>query len=194
MIWPPPFRNPEAFVFWPLYLAVFVPEARIALRALAAPRSPHDRGTLPMILAANQLALLAAFGLAFVPRFAMPASRWAFGVGLALLAVGGVLRRRCVRALGKYFTGAVAVVDDQPVIDSGPYRRVRHPSYGAAILLFTGVGVSLASWASAALLFVVSYAVYRHRAAVEERALLAVLGDRYRAYRERTGRFVPRLG
>ena len=32
------------------------------------------------------------------------------------------------------------------VIDTGPYAIIRHPGYFAAILLFTGVALSLGSW------------------------------------------------
>jgi len=194
MTLPLAFRWPTAPLFWVVYLGVFLPEAGIALRAMTGPRAPLDRGSLAWILVANQLALLVGFALAFSPRWAMSAPRVAFGLGLGLMLCGSALRRVCVRILGSDFTGAVQVRPDQTVIERGPYRWVRHPSYSGAIALFGGVGVALGSWASALLLAVVAYAVYRRRARIEEEALLASIGEPYSAYRSRTGRFLPRFG
>lgn len=58
----------------------------------------------------------------------------------------------------------------------------------------TGMGVALGSWGSALLLAVVSAAVYGYRIAIEERALVAVIGEPYRRYtRSRRWRMIPFL-
>jgi len=46
----------------------------------------------------------------------------------------------------------------------------------------TGIGLALGSWASTAVLALASCAVYRYRIAVEERTLLAVVGEPYRQF------------
>jgi protein-S-isoprenylcysteine O-methyltransferase Ste14 len=95
--------------------------------------------------------------------------------------------------LGSSFTGAVIVKPQQTVVDRGAYRYVRHPSYTAGLILFTGVGLALGNWLSLVVLVVVVGLVYAYRVHIEERALLAVLGDQYRQYMMRTQRFVPFL-
>ena len=55
----------------------------------------------------------------------------------------------------------------------------------------TGVGLALGSWASTALLIVVTFAVYAYRIAVEERALAAALGEPYRAFMRTRKRLIP---
>ena len=76
-------------------------------------------------------------------------------------------------------------------MDRGPYRVLRHPSYTGLLLVFLGVGVMAGNTAGAAgatglLLIAV---VYRIR--IEERALVAALGDRYRHFAAHRARLVP---
>ncbi len=95
--------------------------------------------------------------------------------------------------LGSSFTGAVIVKADQAVVERGAYRYIRHPSYSAGAILFFGIGLALANWISLAVLLGGVSIVYGYRVGVEERALVAVLGDPYRRYMSRTKRFVPFL-
>ena len=137
--------------------------------------------------------LLLSFPIAFVAVFRFPASftLTAFFLGCALLIGGSLLRRHCWRVLGQHFTGDVRAQSDQPVIDRGAYRWVRHPSYTGGILMFCGIGVALANWASLAILMLTSVAVYTYRIAVEEKALLDAIGEPYAAYMRTRKRFLP---
>jgi protein-S-isoprenylcysteine O-methyltransferase Ste14 len=49
----------------------------------------------------------------------------------------------------------VRVHPDQTVVERGPYRWVRHPSYTGLIMTFVGIGLALGNWAALALLVVV---------------------------------------
>jgi protein-S-isoprenylcysteine O-methyltransferase Ste14 len=73
----------------------------------------------------------------------------------------------------------------------GPYRFVRHPSYLAYFLLFTGL---LVMWPNL-LTFVPLVAIpgYIRATDKEERLLEAHFGNEYKEYQRRTGRFFPRL-
>ncbi len=75
----------------------------------------------------------------------------------------------------------------------GPYRHVRHPLYTALFLGYLGTVLSLQSWALTAWfpVFVASYLLF---AAEEENVLERGFGEAYRAYRRRTGMFLPGLG
>jgi protein-S-isoprenylcysteine O-methyltransferase Ste14 len=83
------------------------------------------------------------------------------------------------------------VSPDQPVITSGPYRLLRHPSYTGILLVGAGVGLASANWAGLAAMTLLPLAVILWRIPVEEHALLATLGDRYRCYAARHRRLVP---
>jgi protein-S-isoprenylcysteine O-methyltransferase len=54
--------------------------------------------------------------------------RLAFVLGIALMFAGIALRQYSIVVLGKYFTFDVAVHSGHSLIESGPYRYVRHPS------------------------------------------------------------------
>jgi protein-S-isoprenylcysteine O-methyltransferase Ste14 len=93
--------------------------------------------------------------------------------------------------LGQFFTGNVRIQQGQRVIQQGPYRLVRHPSYTGGMLVHLGCGLALANWMAALALFVTTGLGYLYRVHVEEKALVAGLGAEYRAYMQRTKRFVP---
>ena len=50
------------------------------------------------------------------------------------MMLGVVLRWFAIWKLGRYFTRDVAVSSDQEVVQSGPYRFIRHPAYSWNIL------------------------------------------------------------
>jgi len=114
-----------------------------------------------------------------------------FAAGVSLILLGSLLRRYCWRTLGEYFTGDVRARAEQPVISSGPYRLVLHPSYTAGMMMFIGIGLALGSWLSLALLTITTIATYSYRVMVEERALLDTIGEPYRSYIKERKRFIP---
>jgi protein-S-isoprenylcysteine O-methyltransferase Ste14 len=154
-----------------------------------------DSGSLRVLLGGMWIALFLAFPLAFVRSWSFPQSAQLslFVAGLLLIASGSLLRRYCFRTLGEFFTGDVRARQDQPVISTGPYRWVRHPSYTAGIMMFSGIGLALGSWVSFILLTFGSIATYSYRVAIEERILLQTLGEPYAAYMKDRKRFVPRI-
>lgn len=79
----------------------------------------------------------------------------------------------------------------QTVVDRGPYRLIRHPSYTGILLVCLGYGLALGNWVSLAVMVVLPSVVILRRIGVEEEELLAVLGEAYRAYRGHTKRLVP---
>ncbi|KAJ7291129.1 hypothetical protein C8J57DRAFT_1586638 [Mycena rebaudengoi] len=59
--------------------------------------------------------------------------------GSLLITCGALLRLRCYRALGKYFTFETGILPDHQLVTSGPYSWVRHPSYTGAFLAAAGL-------------------------------------------------------
>ena len=134
-----------------------------------------------------------AFPLAWVSSLRVPPALdpVVFFIGVSCIVAGSILRRYCWRLLGASFTGDVRARPDQPIVTTGPYAFVRHPSYTAGILMNTGIGLSLGSWASIAVLALAAFAVYAYRIAVEERTLLAVVGEPYRQFISTRRRLIP---
>jgi protein-S-isoprenylcysteine O-methyltransferase Ste14 len=61
--------------------------------------------------------------------------------GALLSFLGGLLRLYCYRALGSQFTFEISFRSQHKLITQGPYGVVRHPSYSAAFIAFTGIGI-----------------------------------------------------
>jgi protein-S-isoprenylcysteine O-methyltransferase len=120
-----------------------------------------------------------------------PLGEWASWAGAVSFAAGAALRVWSVATLGRYFTYVVQVSPDQKVVDTGPYRLVRHPSYSGALLMGLGIGLALRSPYSALAIVASSFLAYLIRILVEERALAQGIGEPYRAYMARTKRLVP---
>jgi protein-S-isoprenylcysteine O-methyltransferase Ste14 len=96
-----------------------------------------------------------------------------------------------MRVLGRYFTFNVAVHAGQTVVEAGPYRYIRHPSYTGALITVVGLGLVLGNWAGMIALVACVGTGYAYRIWVEESALVLALGEPYRAYMGRTRRLVP---
>ena len=118
---------------------------------------------------------------------------WAAVVGILMTLLGGVIRAWAIRSLGAYFTRAVQVSADQPVVEAGPYRWVRHPSYTGGLLEFLGIGLACCNWVALVAAIVPMAAAYAVRIRIEEAALVAAIGEPYLAYQSRTKSLVPYL-
>jgi protein-S-isoprenylcysteine O-methyltransferase Ste14 len=116
---------------------------------------------------------------------------WPVLAGAALVAAGYALRIWSVRTLGRFFKFRVVVQRDHEVVDSGPYGRIRHPSYTGMVMCSAGLGLMLGSWLTLAAAALPTLIGFTWRLLDEERVLAADLGEPYRAYMERTRRLIP---
>jgi len=115
--------------------------------------------------------------------------RWS---GLFVGALAAALFLWALGSLGKNLTDTVVTRTDHDLVTRGPYRFVRHPFYDAVALSVLATSLVAANWfllLSGALAF--ALIVLRTRR--EEERLLARFGEAYSSYRQRTGRFLPRL-
>ncbi len=84
-------------------------------------------------------------------------------------------------------------MDDHELIEDGPYRRVRHPSYTGMLVSCIGLGVAMGNMAAILLLTLLPMAGLANRIRVEERALAKAFGREWEIYRARTAALVPGL-
>jgi protein-S-isoprenylcysteine O-methyltransferase Ste14 len=113
-------------------------------------------------------------------------------VGLAVGLAGAVLLVWASVLLGRLLIHEAAVREDHSLIESGPYRLVRHPVYAGYLALLLGSGVAslnVCLW----LLWPVSLLGILIQAASEEKLLGERFGPNYERYVRRTGRLVPRF-
>ena len=107
------------------------------------------------------------------------------------MMLGVTLRWFAIWKLGRYFTRDVAVSSDQPVVQSGPYRFIRHPAYSGTFLTMFGLGLAMTNWASLISLLLCVFLGHFYRVRIEEEALIHNIGQPYTDYMRRTKRFIP---
>jgi protein-S-isoprenylcysteine O-methyltransferase Ste14 len=112
-------------------------------------------------------------------------------VGIIVVLLGAAIRWWAILTLGRYFTFEVAVRSTQSVVQSGPYRFVRHPSYTGILIMLLGVGIALTNWASLIVILASGVIGLLYRVNVEERALVDALGQPYVKYMRHSKRFIP---
>jgi protein-S-isoprenylcysteine O-methyltransferase len=151
-----------------------------------------DRNSFRIILATIVPALVLAVFLGLFLRVGrIGGVRAVAAAGAGLWVCGLFLRWYAIVALGRLFTVTVAVAEDHRIVEAGPYRILRHPSYTGVLLAVAGIFLCFDNWIvlGAALLPVLTALLNRIR--VEEAALTVVFGDVYRGYAARTWRLVP---
>jgi protein-S-isoprenylcysteine O-methyltransferase Ste14 len=169
-------------------------ELRVRLRSgLNRRGSRVERGSFFVVLACISVGLGGGLIVARdVPGAAIGDVRPVLYVaGLVVMAVGIAIRQWAVAVLGDLFTVEVRVHPGQAVIERGPYRWVRHPSYTGLILTFVGIGLALRNWGALPILAVVPTVGLVVRIRFEERALLDGLGERYRRFIATRPRLFP---
>lgn len=188
---PPVFNYPEAALFWIVFIWFYYLEIQLTRTMNINPLNKQDAGTRLLIKIGNRIAFFLALFLSFLPWCLIPFQRIFLNIGIAILIVGSLFRQYSIRILGKYFTPEVIVAANQPVIENGPYRWIRHPGYSGAFLMFMGIGLAFGNWLSLIVFFLEAFLVYSRRVKAEEKAMLETIGEPYRRYLARTKRFIP---
>ncbi len=192
---PLPYTDSGAKIaFYAIFGAFLLLEWRVRLRSLLNREgSPADRSSFILVYLSIVVGLVGGFAFAGgVHAAAIEVGLWPiFVVGLVLMAIGIAIRQWAVALLGRFFTTNVRVHPDQVVVEDGPYRWARHPSYTGLLMTLVGTGLALGNWAALATLVVVSTIGLVYRIRVEERALLEGLGEPYRRFAASRARLIP---
>jgi len=192
---PLPFDQGIARVAFDVALAVYAAlELIIRISTIRnRAKGTQEWGSLVVVIAGVGLGIVGAVLIALrLTWAAIPVGRVAFlVVGIVLMALGIALRAWSVIVLGRNFTVYVQVRDEQPVVDTGPYRLLRHPSYTGLLLVCLGIGLALGNWLALIVVVALPTAVILVRIRVEERALLAGIGEPYRRFMATRKRLIP---
>ena len=116
---------------------------------------------------------------------------WLYYPGIFLMVIGVLVRLWAIFTLGRSFTLTLSVQNNQKVVDNGPYRLIRHPSYLGLFLIAIGMGVALQTWGGILAILVIFGLALGYRVHIEENFLVSELGDDYVQYMKRTKRLIP---
>ena len=160
----------------------------LSRRNSAGQKEKSDRGSKPIIIFGFWLALF----VSWIPfGHTLPAPF--YFIGTAMLLLGTVLRCWAVWTLRNFFTLSVQTKGEQQLVQSGPYRVIRHPAYTASIIQLIGFPLGLRSWTGLIVSVIIAALVYGYRIRTEEKALREHFGEEYEKYSRRTWRLFPFL-
>ena len=179
---------------WELGLIYLVSEILLTLtqRSRSKTGTKQDRSTLGIIWLVIAVSVTAGIFVTLNFRAAALPYGQIFAIaGVVLFAAGLLLRWWAIITLGRFFTVDVTIQKDHELVERGPFRIVRHPSYTGVLLAFVGFALSLRNWAALLVILLPIGAAFIRRMNVEEDALSRALGPRYAEYMKRTKRLVP---
>ena len=121
----------------------------------------------------------------------LPRSIWLQTCGLVLILLGLALLIWARSHLRGLYSGHVEIQADHRLVSSGPYRRIRHPSYAGFLLLVLGVALGYSSLIGLLAIPIFLLPGLAYRMSVEEKLLGEQFGDEYSAYQVKTKRLIP---
>jgi protein-S-isoprenylcysteine O-methyltransferase Ste14 len=164
----------------------------------AKPEAVKREGWLSILLRPVMfLALLAVVGLYVVlPEktdwMYLPLPAWIRWAGVGLGIAGELFLIWVHHTLREYWSTVLQLRQSHALITWGPYRFVRHPMYSALTLCFIGLALVSAAW-PLLLLTALTLPFFYRISGIEEVMMIEQFDEAYRAYRMRTGRFLPRF-
>lgn len=157
----------------------------VTRRSRSRTGTKQDRSTLRVVWLVIMVSVAAGIYVAeHWPAAALPHQP-------SVVFAGLLLRWWAIITLGRFFTVDVTIEKDHELVERGPFRMVRHPSYTGVLLAFVGLALTLDNWAALLVILLPIGVAFIHRMNVEEKALSGALGSQYTNYMRRTKRLVP---
>lgn len=182
----------SSIVMVALYLLWLAVESKVAMGETKKGNTKLDSGTLEFYAMGRALVVISALAVptatALVPTQWKSFGPWAI-VGIALFVVSISFRLYAISVLGRFYSHRVRVTEGHQIINTGPYRFLRHPAYTGMIFGHLGVLIFFFNWVTLAVyacMFVPSIVA---RILVEEKVLFQIKG--YPEYAKDRKRVVP---
>ena len=103
------------------------------------------------------------------------------------------MRAWAIFTLGRFFQYQIEIQDRHKVVDTGPYRYVRHPSYTGIMLAIVGFGFACGDVLSLVVVVAAWSIGLTIRIRAEEKQLTEALGQDYEAFAATHKRLIPHV-
>ncbi len=174
---------------WSVFALYWSAAAKNASRAISSESTKSRR--LHEVLVNAALILVALPICAPGARF-LPSSIWIAWFGLAVQSASCVFAVWARQHLAAHWSGEITIKIDHQLIQSGPYRFIRHPIYTGFLSMFIGAAF-VSGQASALVGLIIAAFAYWRKIRLEEANLRHAFGVAYDLYRRRTGSLIPKL-
>lgn len=161
----------------------------------ALPTKPDRRRESAGSAASHLLPLAAALAMLWPWRLPggalgeiiLPKLGWA---GVTLAGAGMVFMVWARTVIGTNWSGRVTIKKAHQLVESGPYRLVRHPIYTGLLAAYLFTGLTWGDWRGLVAPAIAMLALWR-KMRLEETFLQAQFGPAYETYRRRTRALIP---
>jgi protein-S-isoprenylcysteine O-methyltransferase Ste14 len=169
-------------VFASVYLTWILIESKISKEELNKGTRTADCGTCELYAFGQGAVFLSA--LWFTSAWHSPNVFHLLGF---MLFLGGIAYRLwAIKTLGKYYSHIVRQVDAHKIVDSGPYRHIRHPAYAGMILANLGIVIFFFNLITLILFLLILIPAIIMRIIIEEKTLFRICGyDKFAQNRQR---------
>jgi len=114
--------------------------------------------------------------------------------GLIISALFSWLQVLSFKSLKENYSQEILIQRNHSLITKGIYRFIRHPQYLSQILCDLGAGIALMNFLILPLVIILEIPLFILRGKKEEEMLLRHFGDDFKAYKKRSGFFIPFIG
>ena len=168
-----------------IYLFWIVFESSISIKERDKGEKTSDFGTLEFYAISQALTFLSALWFDSI----WPSPGFAHFLGLDVFLFGICFRLCAIINLGHYYSHIVREVDDHKIIDSGPYKYIRHPAYVGMIVAHIGIVLYFFNLVTLLIFFLSLIPAIILRIFIEEKTLFRIEG--YSDYAKNRKRLIP---
>jgi protein-S-isoprenylcysteine O-methyltransferase Ste14 len=122
----------------------------------------------------------------------LPGTPLLWGAAVLLNSAGILFAIRARVILGTNWSASVTVKEGHELIQSGPYRFVRHPIYTGILVSWLGIVLAVDRW-KALIGFALVFVAFLIKSRLEERRMMEQFGAKYEEYRRTTSALIPHV-
>ncbi len=175
-------------IFIGLYVVWMLVESRVSGKDVnTGGKTRSDSASCQVYGTAQALTFLTALWFPPVWRGPNPAHF----LGITFFVLGVCYRLWAVRTLGRFYSHRVQTMEGHRIVDSGPYRRTRHPAYAGMILANAGITLYFFNRVTLCVFLFMLVPAILFRIAIEERTLFQI--REYSEFAKKRKRLIPKV-
>jgi len=182
--WSNSYFNPDIFVI-SLYLLWIIYELKASGNDVKQKSEISDRGTREFYGLSQSLTILSALWVGSIWH----ELNLYHIAGFIIFISGGIFRIWAIQTLGKYYSHIVRKIDGHKIIDTGPYKYIRHPAYTGMITAHVGITIFYFNYYTLGIFLLLLIPAIIARIIIEEKTLFSIEG--YSEYSMQRKRIIP---
>jgi len=186
------FHHNTLAIIWTVFWVIWIVPAVFGKRTVRRQSTGSRILQLILLLSAYVLVVDSGRDWGVLNRRVVPEGSTATAVGYGLLLAGMLFAAWARLFLGGNWSSDVTLKEDHTLVQSGPYRIVRHPIYTGLLVALLGTAIALGELRCFLGLLLAAIA-WKIKSLSEETLMVQQFGDQYARYREHVKGLVPYL-